>query len=196
MSEQIYNVSQLEEAIFAFLNDHVNRHRPLQQGIIGIHLPRCHGTVERYEFLDALMHLDEAVKYDLQVIVLPPPLIQHFNIDNPTQADALYRRVQRDHDDGIRYNRLYIALYTEYPSDKTIQAHDVWFDTFEHHPGYNIVVTDHRKLPDGDKVIFSNSMKSVVATILPDSDPKDNESIPDILFSQRSMNLRLGKDQS
>lgn len=140
--EQIYNSSELSAIFEKVLSDY-----PIRQGIVGVYVqPDVLGTVEHYEFLDGLYRINEVLNYDIQQVILPPPASHHFVISDNEKMDALRRRVERDQLDGIRYNRVYFAIYTEQPPESVIKAHDIWFDVEEgmDYPS-RAVVTDYRE---------------------------------------------------
>lgn len=133
--EQVYNSSDLGSIIEKALSEY-----PIRQGIIGILLTSDLGTVQNYEFIDSLYNINKILNYDVQPVILPPPDKNHFIVTDKDKMDALRRRVERDHTDGVRYNRLYIAVYTETPTDPVIKAHDIWFKV-ESNPHYDFRVT-------------------------------------------------------
>lgn len=137
---QTFKSSQLEEIV-----THVIAYNPIRQGIIGIFVPDLMGTVEQLEFIQGLYEIHDQLNYDIQQVILPPPN-HKFKAGNPTEMEALARRVKRDHDDGIRYNRVYFAVYTEYPTDNVIKSHDMWFDTHKEGSQHVAVVTNYREI--------------------------------------------------
>lgn len=62
-------------------------------------------------------------------------------------------RVQRDRLDGIRYNRVYIALYWDNLGSLNAQHHDIFFNLEEHKVsgGYQVSISDNREF-GGDTV--------------------------------------------
>lgn len=130
--DQLYRAPGLDNIIEKALTEF-----PIQQGIIGIFFPEPMGTMEDFEFHSTLIGLGEILKYDFQAVILPPPLRNWFDVNDKLQMEALARRVDKDKTDGIRNNRVYIALYTDYPTDEVIKAHDFWFDT--HKEGFTTV---------------------------------------------------------
>lgn len=104
----------------------------IKQGIVGIHLPRM-GTVEEHEFLTSLFYLNQDTGLEQQVVVLPAITTKWFSVDDKEQMDALARRVERDKLDGVRYNRVFIALYNDTYPDKVKAAHDVWIEPSSYH---------------------------------------------------------------
>lgn len=118
----------------------------IQQGIVGIKLPLIMGVVQEQEFYVGLLHMGKSLSQNgLQFIILPPPLESAFSLDNKTQMESLGRRIQRDHDDGIRYNRLYIALYQPAMPDVIIPHHDLFIDLAPYHFEIMGTVTDNRE---------------------------------------------------
>lgn len=95
-------------------------------GIIGIVYPKWLGTTEEQEFCDWLVNEFEAS--GPHVVILQKPDITWFNMINQKDVTALAGRVARDRIDGVRYNRLFIALYRSDnpPPESVIVEHD-WF---------------------------------------------------------------------
>lgn len=116
-----------------------------QQGIIGIHIPTDLGVVEDYELKMDLFDTVDNVNYEIQVIVLPQPSAKHFSVSNSMQMEALKRRVERDKIDGIRYNRLYLAVYTECPPSSVIETHTIWIATHKEHFEFVGTIKDYRE---------------------------------------------------
>lgn len=118
----------------------------IQQGIVGIKLPANIGMAQEQEFYTALFHMGiNTPQGSIQLVLLPPPLQSAFNPDDKTQMESLSRRVQRDHDDAIRYNRVYIALYPSNMSDAIIPHHDLFIELLPYHFEIMGTVTDNRK---------------------------------------------------
>lgn len=104
------------DPIYSYLRDH-----QISQGIVGIKVPQM-GTVQENEFYSSLIQLNNLVGCDIQSVIVP---------DSRTLPDheaSLERRVGRDRLDGIRYNRVYFALYNTDPCEKVKLAHDIFFD--------------------------------------------------------------------
>lgn len=113
----------------------------IQQGIVGIKFPTSLGIVQEQEFYTSLFHIQDGI----QLVLLPPPLASAFNPNDKTQMESLSRRIQRDHDDGIRYNRVYIAVYHHDMSDLIIPHHDLFVELSPYHFELMGTVTDNRK---------------------------------------------------
>ena len=115
--------SDLDQLVFKILDRLV-----IQQGIVGIRIPTHIGVVEEHEFVTGLFNIEKAVDYEIQQVIIPPPSFVHFDNTDKTQMEALVRRVQRDHDDGIRYNRVYLAVYNDYVHTSVMHAHDIFIE--------------------------------------------------------------------
>lgn len=101
----------------------------IQQGIVGIKLPESLGVTQEHEFCTQLFYLGKDLPQgSIQVALIPPPLAEHFDFKDKVQMEALGRRIQRDHDDGIRYNRVYIAIYTNDVPMSIAQCHDLFIE--------------------------------------------------------------------
>lgn len=110
---------EIIDPIYSYLRDY-----PISQGIVGIKVPQL-GTVQENEFYSSLIQLNNLVGCDIQSVIVP---------DSRTLPDhdaSLERRVGRDRLDGIRYNRVYFALYNREPCEKVKLAHDIFFDVTE-----------------------------------------------------------------
>lgn len=107
-----------------------------QPGIIGIVYPQHLGVVEEQEFHEWLVTQFEA--QGPHHVIIPVPNIDWFNMRSPSQVTALAGRVARDRVDGVRYNRLFVALYHEgnMPPESVIVEHD-WF--------FKIYVEDNKR---------------------------------------------------
>lgn len=92
----------------------------IKQGIIGILAPYM-GAVEEMEFCRSLFDIG-----DVQLIILPPPDTAWFDKNNKDQMKSLEGRIIRDKTDGIRYNRVYVALYNDALPEHVKEAHDVF----------------------------------------------------------------------
>lgn len=92
----------------------------IKQGIIGVLAPYL-GTVEEMEFYRSLFGIK-----DVQLVILPPPDRAWFDKHDKGQMDALAGRIVRDKTDGIRYNRIYVAIYDDALPQHVKEAHDVF----------------------------------------------------------------------
>lgn len=94
------------------------------QGNIGINMPAMVTCAEYAELMNSL-----GVPH-VQTIIVPPPDPGEFNVRYADKVDALARLSTRWHDDGLRYNRVYLCLYWfgSHPPEKIKSAHDVWID--------------------------------------------------------------------
>lgn len=102
-----------------------------QPGIIGILYPFDLGTVEEMEFYTWLLtEFDPSGPHHL---IVPVPDINWFNMNSHKDVVSLAGRVARDRTDGVRYNRLYIALYRENnpPPEAVIVEHDHFFKIYK-----------------------------------------------------------------
>jgi len=94
----------------------------------------------------SLFDIPGETNYDLQIVIVPPPLIGVFFASSEKDIKAIGGRVQRDRTDGIRYNRLYVALYWDDLGKSNIEHHDVFFDvTITPTGAVETVITDNRK---------------------------------------------------
>ena len=102
-----------------------------QPGIIGILYPFDLGTVEEMEFYEWL--LTEFSPSGPHHLIVPVPEIDWFNMNSPKDVVSLAGRVARDRIDGVRYNRLYVALYRENnpPPEAVIVEHDHFFKIYK-----------------------------------------------------------------
>lgn len=99
-------------------------------GIIGIQIPTHVGTVEEHEFYDWLIGAFEP--NGPHHVVIPKPDLKWFNMRDPSQVSALAGRVSRDRIDGVRYNRLFIALYgSDNPLPESVIVEHDWFITVD-----------------------------------------------------------------
>lgn len=115
--------SDLEQIVVDILDRSV-----IQQGIVGIKIPTDIGTAEELYFVTGLFNIQNNLGYEIQQVILPFPSFVHFDNTNKIQMEALARRVQRDRDDGIRYNRVYLAVYSDYVHPSVMEAHDIFID--------------------------------------------------------------------
>lgn len=101
-----------------------------QPGIIGIVRPKWMGVAEEQEFHNWL--LSEFSPSGPHHVIIPPPDTDWFNMLNQKDVIALAGRVARDRIDGVRYNRLFVALYTEDnpPPESVIVEHDHFFKIY------------------------------------------------------------------
>lgn len=106
-----------------------------QPGIIGIVYPRWLGVVEEQEFHNWL--ISEFTPSGPYHVVIPVPDMDWFNMGAPEDVTALAGRVARDRIDGVRYNRLFIALYHEdnAPPESVIVEHDHFFKIYTEKDG-------------------------------------------------------------
>lgn len=99
-----------------------------EPGIIGILYPKHLGTAEEQEFCDWL--INEFSPSGPHAIIVPAPDVDWFNMNNPKDVVSLTGRVERDRNDGVRYNRLYIALYrTDNAPPEAVRVQHDWFFT-------------------------------------------------------------------
>lgn len=100
-------------------------------GIIGVLYPKDLGTVEEQEFCDWL--INEFSPSGPHAVIIPEPDITWFNMNSPKDVVSLAGRVERDRNDGIRYNRLYVALYRSdnTPPEAVRVQHDWFFEITE-----------------------------------------------------------------
>lgn len=138
--------SDLDQLVFKILDRLV-----IQQGIVGIRIPTHIGVVEEYEFVTGLFNIEKAIGYEIQQVILPPPSFVHFDNTNRIQMEALTRRVQRDHDDGIRYNRVYLAVYNDYVHTSVMEAHDIFIEIDPANHRFQATYKDLRTRTENEK---------------------------------------------
>jgi len=180
---------------FVKMIQHKLESNPLQQGIIGIQLPGMVSTDIINVVVNELFY-----NSDIQVVIIPPPLTTVFASGVDKDVKAIGGRVQRDRLDGIRYNRVYIALYWDDLGSLNSVHHDIFFQVEEAGSGaYRVSISDNRDFggdsvkvvePEttGDKVVFANKMKTVLSQV--DSTTVSDEPV-DMLFSRDSIAKRL-----
>lgn len=129
----------------ALISDYLNE-KPLKQGIIGIQVDSMINCKDLDMVQQSLFDIPGETNYDLQIVIVPPPLIGVFFASSEKDVKAIGGRVQRDRTDGIRYNRLYVALYWDDLGKSNIEHHDVFFDvTITPTGAVETVITDNRK---------------------------------------------------
>lgn len=128
--------------------EHYLGQNPIEQGIVGIQLP---GMVS-VDIIDSVVS-ELFYQSDLQVVIIPPPLTNVFNPIHDKDVKAIAGRVQRDRLDGVRYNRVYIALYWNELGSLNAHHHDIFFNFEEHKVlgGYQVSISDNREF-SGDTV--------------------------------------------
>lgn len=95
-----------------------------KQGNIGINMPALI-TGGDYDELLGWLRIPHT-----QIIIVPPPDTDLFDVREVDKVDALARLSTRWRDDGLRYNRVYLCLYWfgSHPPEKIKAAHDIWID--------------------------------------------------------------------
>lgn len=122
--------------------EHYLGQNPIEQGIIGIQLPGMSSVTSINSVVNELFY-----QGNIQVVIIPPPLIGIFSSFIDKDVKSIGGRVQRDRLDGIRYNRVYIALYWDNLGSLNAQHHDIFFNFEEHKVsgGYQVSVSDNRE---------------------------------------------------
>lgn len=112
----------------------------IEQGIIGVKVPRM-GIEESCEFHEGVFYIQDN-NPELNFAYLPTPNMDHFKSVQDNYA-ALARRVERDGLDGVRYNRIFIAVYQEVNvPEVVVKAHDIFLDiTSPAYSSYRCVMT-------------------------------------------------------
>lgn len=132
MKKNIYN------ELFTVVT-HCIQNNNLQQGIIGIQIPPFVTTEHLDQLQVDLMTLPQLMIFDLQMVLVPPPLTGIFHAHNQTDVESIGRRVFRDQLDGVRYNRLYVALYWDDLGKANAEKHDAFVCLKEQTPGRYII---------------------------------------------------------
>lgn len=157
---------------------------PIKQGIIGIQLPGMVTTDELITVQSDAFSLPYLVPYDLQIAIIPPPLTGIFDASSEEDVKAIGGRVHRDRLDGIRYNRVYIALYWDDLGHLNAHHHDIFFNAIgNQHDGYRVSISDNREF-GGDKFVVANQMKAVVSHV---ETAKFSDEPIDMMFSIKSL---------
>lgn len=122
----IVPAGDLPDAVYnGLINCNMNK-----PGIIGIQIPSFPGTVEMYEFMEHITECSKETSTD--VVIITEPKSEWFHHKNKIQMEALAGRVIRDRNDGIRYNRLFIALYRSLnPVPEAVKLEHDYFITIE-----------------------------------------------------------------
>lgn len=167
---------------------------PISQGIIGIQLPGMVST----DIINGVVN-DLFYNNSTQVVIIPPPLTTVFDSGVDKDIKAIAGRVQRDKLDGIRYNRVYIALYWDDLGSLNSHHHDIFFNFEERGKlgGYQVSISDNREFGGdvltlvkpraGDKLVISNQMKTVLSQL--DTNKVSGQPV-EMLFSLKSLSLR------
>lgn len=178
--------TQLVSLTIGPIVEHYLETTPLSQGIIGIQVPGFITVDDLNKLVTELFALGIGTS-DMQTVIIPPPQLGTFDASKKADVGSIAGRVFRDRNDGIRYNRVYIALYWDDLGKLNSIHHDIFFQVEECQVGgYQVSITDNREF-GGDKVVYSNQLKSVVDTLASQSEDKP----VDMLFSLKS--LMLGK---
>lgn len=125
--------------------EHYLGQNPIEQGIIGIQLPGMSSVTSINSVVNELFY-----QGDIQVVIIPPPLIDIFSSFVDKDVKSIGGRVRRDRLDGIRYNRVYIALYWDNLGSLNAHHHDIFFNLEEHKVsgGYQVSISDNREFGD------------------------------------------------
>jgi len=178
--------------------EHHLKQSPIAQGIIGIQLPGMASVTSINSVVSELFY-----QSDIQVVIIPPPLVDVFSSYIDKDVKSIGGRVQRDRLDGIRYNRVYIALYWDDLGSLNAHHHDIFFNFEEHKVlgGYRVTISDNRDVGvdqvfgtettvSGDKLVIASQMKTTVDALASQS----QENSADVLFSHKSLMLRKPSD--
>lgn len=178
--------------------EHHLKQNPIAQGIIGIQLPGMASVTSINSVVSELFY-----QSDIQVVIIPPPLVDIFSSYIDKDVKSIGGRVQRDRLDGIRYNRVYVALYWDDLGSLNAHHHDIFFNFEEHKVlgGYRVTISDNRDVGadqvfgtettvSGDKLVIASQMKTTVDALASQS----QENSADVLFSHKSLMLRKPSD--
>lgn len=112
----------------------------IDQGIIGIDVGNM-DVVEGQQFTENMMSIQEDIPTHNFAILLTPNM-KYFEEVEPGYA-ALVRRVKRDSQDGVRYNRLFLGVYHNVTVPGNVcDAHDVFIKITHHgYTDYHAEVT-------------------------------------------------------
>jgi hypothetical protein len=178
--------------------EHHLKQNPIAQGIIGIQLPGMASVTSINSVVSELFY-----QSDIQVVIIPPPLVDVFSSYIDKDVKSIGGRVQRDRLDGIRYNRVYVALYWDDLGSLNAHHHDIFFNFEEHKVlgGYRVSISDNRDVGvdqvfgtettvSGDKLVIASQMKTTVDALASQS----QENSADVLFSHKSLMLRKPSD--
>lgn len=169
---------------FVKMIQHKLESNPLQQGIIGIQLPGMASTDIINVVVNELFY-----NSDIQVVIIPPPLTTVFASGVDKDVKAIGGRVQRDRLDGIRYNRVYIALYWDDLGSLNSVHHDIFFQVEEAGSGaYRVSISDNRDFGgDSIKVINDKSSPDLLSDAVIESQMKETLSLDNVPFTYNSL---------
>lgn len=119
----------------------LENHELFKQGIVGIELPDM-GTTDTYETLGQILGTREI--NGIGVCVIPEPVFEFLNSPVEDRSQDLLRRIKRDRIDGIRYNRIYIALYERNFPEELKKAHDVFVTITDKGPRYKGIIEQNQ----------------------------------------------------
>lgn len=178
--------------------EHHLKQNPIAQGVIGIQLPGMASVTSINSVVSELFY-----QTDIQVVIIPPPLVDVFSSYNDKDVKSIGVRVRRDRIDGIRYNRVYVALYWDDLGSLNAHHHDIFFNFEEHKVlgGYQVSISDNRDgggdqvfstetTVSGDKLVIASQMKTTVDVLASQSQGNS----PNVLFSHKSLMLRKPDD--
>ncbi|QZA70522.1 hypothetical protein AH04_35 [Erwinia phage AH04] len=181
--------TQLVSLTIGPIVEHYLETTPLSQGIIGIQVPGFITVDDLNKLVTELFALGIGTS-EMQTVIIPPPQLGTFDASKKADVESIGGRVFRDRNDGIRYNRVYIALYWDDLGKLNSMRHDIFFQVEERQVGgYQVSITDNREF-GGDKVVYGNQLKSVIGTLASQSEDKP----VDMLFSLKSLMLRKPDD--
>lgn len=174
---------------------------PLSQGIIGIQVPGLIAVDDLNKLVIELFALGIGIN-EMQTVIIPPPQLGTFDASKKADVESIGGRVFRDRNDGIRYNRVYIALYWDDLGKLNSMYHDIFFQVEERQVGgYQVSISDNRDVGvdqvfgtettmSGNKFVIANQMKTTLDTLASQSEDKPVV----VLFSKRSLMERSSGD--
>jgi hypothetical protein len=122
----------------------------LYQGIIGIQIPPMISVNDLAKFYSEVLFHTQSPIDDRQYIVIPQPSKDLYDLHSGSAGmAALVDRIRREKLDGIRYNRIAIAIYWDDAGIVTKDEHDLFFELAgDDKDGYAVVTHDNTKNKD------------------------------------------------
>lgn len=132
---KLENVDSISEIVNYIISSY-----DIDQGIIGIGTGRM-DVVEGQQFTENMMSVQEDIPTHNFAILLTPNM-EYFEKAEPGYG-ALVRRVKRDSQDGVRYNRIFLAVYDNVVvPDNVRDAHDAFIKITDHgYTNYYVEIT-------------------------------------------------------
>lgn len=192
--------TQLVSLTIGPIVEHYLETTPLSQGIIGIQVPGFITVDDLNKLVTELFALGIGTS-EMQTVIIPPPQIGTFDASKKADVESIAGRVFRDRNDGIRYNRVYIALYWDDLGSLNAHHHNIFFNFEEHKVsgGYRVSISDNREgrgdtvqlVNPGDKFVVGDQMKTTLSAIKETNIP---EGEVNSLFSMKSILNRKPDD--